>query len=90
MVSQNTFVSLPVNWNLVYVRTSPKIAFWTFSPRRLLTFAPQGTANTKIRLYFEPFGLLSLLMYVSPSGSTKELQELLFAIIRHTEYSPST
>ena len=64
-VGQNTLLSCQYsNWNPVYVRNSPKIAFWTFSPWGERTFVPQCTANAKkIRFCSEtmPCRLFSLL-----------------------------
>jgi len=46
MVCQNTLLDCQY-WNLVYVRNSPKISFWTFSPLGLRTFALQRTVYAK-------------------------------------------
>ena len=51
-------------WNPVYSRKFTKIAFWTFAPWWLRSFAPQRATNAKkLQLCSElmPFSLLSLL-----------------------------
>jgi len=86
-----TLCWLASNWVSVYVRSTPKNVFWTFSPRWLRTLALQRTSSAKkSRLCSEtmPFTFFA---WIAPYISWfHQIVTLLPLIIHHNESFLST